>query len=902
MLNKKIISATLPAAALLILSAVFLGSKMGALAQNTSYPVATLTDSGDVNFLLQTQAIEFSGGKWTYNFTWKRTRDAEGRFVVAPATNEYSYVVDIDPATRERSSSNPLVVKLDPSTRYIVKYFAGPSSLCNESLGTSDPECAVIRSVYFNTRNENGRVMSVSEIPISRGGTSITADTTSTNTSTSGDQTIAVLQAQINQLLQIVQTLLARLGGNTTVANIPAGTNTNTPSTTTTNTNTTGPLTITTRPVPQDPYAGSPVGTQVVTAKVYTSNTQCKDFIICTNTGTAVCSNEQCPTVSQANTLANAKTMTVTIVNPPNNVCPTDTLRVCPNRTTAHGKVFAGGICTFSECENNSKITGIYGTCDPYPEVCPDGSLTYRNNKKSCQFDQCPASSPKTDNINSCISALGNQKFSPGTAISPAFTVSSSLAQEMKTWQRCHYAAGGAGFNHAGPDGKVVNTVSLADQRRYAQECADLFVSQAKRLGFDEATCSVGEYCGVGDGNPDSLCTANQQYWGRATSCSLSERGEKLFVGEASSVVGNDFGASSPHGEPQGWYQWLWYFNAQLARKTSGAWDVSYDAIKGVFRPNTATNLTSAPQACMGIVNVSVNTTSDRTGTVSWQAPSSVRNVSIYLLTRSEGNYRVPGHENELGVEATLAENIINGQGVNTFNFTIPPETSLPVPGQLNTASRLYGSITSGVMDQAVQRTQANFFVRVVADNGIFGDSKNIFLNGQVNTQAGSGDYGTKVNPPPAPTFTSTCEQALATLDFTKVGMPQVGWTGNSRCSTMTSTMVDVGLPVTTAWYPKNFPNANMVLRVAEDNGGKGEAAVRGGCANASECFLKIDQLWGTNVGYAQQDGDMAGGGIQVTGLKPGTKYWFRTAAVCNLGQANQTYKDEVWSCTTPTR
>ncbi len=894
MLNKKIISATLPAAVILILSAVFLGSKMGAFAQSTSYPVATLTDSGDVNFLLQTQAIEFSGGKWTYNFTWKRTRDSEGRFVVAPATNEYSYVVDVDPAGRERTSSNPLAVKLDPATRYVVKYFAGPSSLCNESLGSSDPECAIIRSVYFNTRNESGRVMSVSEIPISRGGTSVTADTTTTTTTTSGDQTIAGLQAQINQLLAIVQSLLAKLGGNTTVANIPIGTTGTTTTGSSTNT-ATGPLTIITRPVPQDPYAGYPTGTQVVTAKVYTSDSQCKNFVICTNTGTAVCSNEQCPTVAQANSLTNAKTMTVTIVNPPNNVCPTDTLRVCPNRTTAHGKIFAGGICSFSECENNSKITGIYGTCDPYPEVCPDGSLTYRNNLKSCQFDQCPASTPKSENVNSCLAALGNQKFSPGTAISPRFTVSSSLAQEMKTWQRCHYAAGGAGFNHAGPDGKVINTVSLADQRRYAQECADLFVSQAKRLGFDDASCSVGEYCGVGDGTPDGFCSANQQYWGRATSCSLGERGEKLFVGEASSAVGNDFGASSPHGEPQGWYQWLWYFNAELARKAAGAWDVTYDATKGVFRPNTATTLTTVPQSCMGIVNVSVNTTSDRTGTVSWQAPSGVRNVSIYLLTRGV----VPGHENELGVEATLAEGISSGQGVNTFNFTIPPETSLPVPGQVHAGSRLYGSLSGGVLDQAVQKTQANFFVRVVADNGIFGDSKNIFLNGQVNTEYKSGDYGTKVNPPAAPTFTSSCEQALATLDFTKVGMPQVGWTGNSSCSNVTSTMVDVGLPVTTAWYPKNFPNARMVLRVAEDNGGKGEAAVKGGCANASECFLKLDQIWGVNVGYAQQDGDMAGGGIQVTGLKPKTKYWFRTAAVCNFGQANQVFKDETWSCTT---
>lgn len=714
-----------------------------ALAQVSTYPVSTLTDAGDVNFLLQVQAIKFENGKWTYNFTWKRTRDAEGRLVVAPKVNESVHIAEVDPAPRQ--SSSPLVVQLDPATRYVFKYFSSPSSVCGANPDQSpDPDCIAIRTIYFNTRDQNGKIMSTSEVPLSQGGTKVDSPLTNSSLDSSVPASAQSLQAQINALLALVQQLLAQISG-----------------------------------ISQTP---------VITTTGSTGN--------------------------------------------------------------------SGGVAA---------------------NVSPSN----------------------TANVSACLAAVSQYpKFQPEAGVSPHFTINSQLAQQMKTWQRCHYDPNYG--NHLDPSGNHVFTVSLTDQRKAAQDCVDLFKQQASQLGFDSAQCSVGEYCGTNDANPDSFCspTTNtvsdpQRYMGRSIGCTLSEGSTKLFVGQADAVVGNDYGPGSSQAEPQAWREIIGNFNTEIAKTELGSkysvppFDAWLDVAKRVFRgADTAQKfLTVAPQACSGVINVKAVANSYTSATVTWQAPSSVSNVSIYLIGHPDIG-KVPGHENDLLIDSTVAENVTSKDGVNTYTFTIPLESALGIPAR---GSWLYGWFSNtGSIDSAVQKASLSnvFFVRVVADNGLFGDSNRFGLNGQDVSL--NPDYGTKSNPPSSPGFTQSCEAALPTsIDV-----------GNANCYNVNSSSATVGFLVNSAWYPGNFNNASMVLRVAEDNNGRGEQAVKGGCANLADCFMKIDDVWHDNR-YVQSYGDFAQGSFVVAGLKPNTKYWFRTAAVCNAGQSNQTYKDEVWSCTT---
>ena len=231
---------------------VGLSGSIDASAQTAPYQPSTLTDSNDFNFLLQVQAVSFSNGKWTYRFMWKRTKDDSGRVTVSPATNQYAYVTQLDPAPREKTMNDPLVVQLEPATRYTFRYYSSPGAVCGPNPDAStDPDCVAIRTISFNSRDANGNIMATSEIPISRGGTKIEVATSlpdsTPSTITSGSN--SDLQAQINQLLALVQMLIQQLssqGVSLTNINIPptgtTGANTTATTNATTPTPTSGPL------------------------------------------------------------------------------------------------------------------------------------------------------------------------------------------------------------------------------------------------------------------------------------------------------------------------------------------------------------------------------------------------------------------------------------------------------------------------------------------------------------------------------------------------------------------------------------------------------------------------------------------------------------------------------------
>lgn len=195
-----------------VLGAVLMSGMMSNLAsaQTGNYPLVTLTAENNSKIIIKTQAIKFENGKWTYAFSWNRTRDAAGMIKIMPVVNENFIEAKLDPAPKE--SSAPWTVELDPATRYVLRFYTAPSSYCDLNNAASDPDCLVIESVFFNTRDATGRLLSTAEIPVSQGGTRVDgASGTGRDTSSTGNVSLSSLQEQINSLLALVQSLIAQL-------------------------------------------------------------------------------------------------------------------------------------------------------------------------------------------------------------------------------------------------------------------------------------------------------------------------------------------------------------------------------------------------------------------------------------------------------------------------------------------------------------------------------------------------------------------------------------------------------------------------------------------------------------------------------------------------------------------
>lgn len=779
--------------AIFIPIAVFaFGAVYFAKAAAVVYPVSSLASNTKIS--IETRAVKFENGKWTYNFSWERvqtdpnTLPPQGKITIAPATNENLPVVTLDPAEPKSVPGSPLVVQLDPATRYVFKYYVAPGSSCNPN-DEDDPECKTLLGgvAYFNTRDENGNIMATSQIPASRGGT---------KAGTTADQPLYISNGSLSStdLIRNICDILLLL-----VAKLPAGTNTD------------------------------------------------------------------------------------ALVSAVSSMC----------------RVPAGGLITTTPVVTTPTVTT--GTT-------------------------AAASASNTANVAACqVEVNKYKKFDTLSGVSPHFSVSSSLAQDMKAWKRCHYSSNYG--TYVDSSGKAAFLIPIdqpikpgdptsGGMRARAQECIDLAKEQGARLGFDEVRCSYGEYCGLGDGIPDGLCSYNERFMGSSASCTLREGNIELFAGEAFDIVGNDYGPGSVDSRPQGWFAWLNSFNKEIAKKElNTSWEAWYDAGKNLYRnvvQSASECLTKLPAACNNVINVTARTTSKTTAEVTWQAPSTVSSVNIYLVSPG----RVGGHLNDLHIEATVGQGIASRTGLNTYTFSIPLETTLPVPSAQNSSSWLYGlalgsSIDSLVSNSVLSTGIANtgsseedprfMFVRVEGNNGLFGESNGIGLNGQNGTP----DYGTASNPPPTYWGGSSyvsCESALPT----NIAVNTI--TSNLACDPgkLTNDSYQLGVFASRLWGPgMGFSNAGVVLRVAEDNGGAGEIAVKTGCPGNS-CVLKVDDLW-HDMRTVNQGGGTSEllnniyGNFPIENLKPGTKYWFRTAAVCNLGQANQVVGgEEVWSCTTP--
>jgi hypothetical protein len=213
---KKIILTLLTIPIMILLAFQFAIKKVDA--QSTTYPLATLTTNNDFNFLLQVQAVKYEAGKWTYNFVWNRTRDAQGTVVISPKVNELFRSAELDPAPKQKTTTDPLVVKLDPATRYVFKYYAVPG--CDQASVANDPECVAIRSIYFNTRDASGKTMETSEIPLSQGGTKADASGGSSSnivpTSLDGLSNTE-LTAIVAKLFAMVEALIRQMSTGTTL-------------------------------------------------------------------------------------------------------------------------------------------------------------------------------------------------------------------------------------------------------------------------------------------------------------------------------------------------------------------------------------------------------------------------------------------------------------------------------------------------------------------------------------------------------------------------------------------------------------------------------------------------------------------------------------------------------------
>jgi hypothetical protein len=185
----------------------------GVLCSNTNGTPAGISG----NMSITATPVTFANGKWTYNFTWNRARDAQGTFIVTPVSSPTTITLKVDPAVRNNSSI-PATAQLDPSTAYLAEYYNLPQ--CSKT----DIDCVVIASATFTT--------------LSSTGTAPTTTSNNNNGNNSNSSEISSLQAQINALTAQIAQLIALIAGNgiTPVVTSPAGVTTQ--STTPINSNT----------------------------------------------------------------------------------------------------------------------------------------------------------------------------------------------------------------------------------------------------------------------------------------------------------------------------------------------------------------------------------------------------------------------------------------------------------------------------------------------------------------------------------------------------------------------------------------------------------------------------------------------------------------------------------------
>ncbi len=116
----------------------------------------TLSAPNDPQITVRATPVTFTGGRWTYNFSWTRlVNPHEGMATVALGANPDSVVAQSDPAPGIGS----FTANLNPATNYVFRYYSYPSAYCDHDNITADPECAIIASISFTTVDQNGNVV-----------------------------------------------------------------------------------------------------------------------------------------------------------------------------------------------------------------------------------------------------------------------------------------------------------------------------------------------------------------------------------------------------------------------------------------------------------------------------------------------------------------------------------------------------------------------------------------------------------------------------------------------------------------------------------------------------------------------------------------------------------------------
>lgn len=245
---KKVLSFGLAFALLLGFSAS-LGSTQVAEAQ--SYETLTLTPASELKILIQAKPVSIQNGKWTYEISWNRVRDMEGSIYVYAKTDKTTPVASLATAPRVGKLT---VTGLNPATRYQVEFYATTKAECEDD----DPECVLIRYPYFNTLDANGNKVTTAQISVANGGTG-TGTTGTTTTNPTDPAYLSGLQAQIDRLLALVQSLIAQLAGQGGTVTTPG-------------------------PAGMCDYSEPPVGCSWVNGPAFNSTTQCGKILNCPTT------------------------------------------------------------------------------------------------------------------------------------------------------------------------------------------------------------------------------------------------------------------------------------------------------------------------------------------------------------------------------------------------------------------------------------------------------------------------------------------------------------------------------------------------------------------------------------------------------------------------------------------
>lgn len=149
------------------------------------YSPVTLTSATNLSLKVDIQALNYSGGKWNYKITWRRTLDLRGSVYVSPKEDKAA-VVSMSPAGSDIGRVGESTMQLDPGKRYRIEFYS-----------QSNAGGRLLLRKFFNTLDAQGNPVSLPT------GTTSSSSGSTVTTSTGLTQSTATTPPPVNKPVNV---------------------------------------------------------------------------------------------------------------------------------------------------------------------------------------------------------------------------------------------------------------------------------------------------------------------------------------------------------------------------------------------------------------------------------------------------------------------------------------------------------------------------------------------------------------------------------------------------------------------------------------------------------------------------------------------------------------------------